>query len=80
MPLARNVKHGTGSAQTKQFLPKVTDDSCDLGCDQGSIRQPRQPYQTGALTSAGGAIYEGVAYCTMWQFLILGASGKTLKF
>ena len=59
---------------------KVTDASRDLGCDPWSIHQPRPPYQTGALSSAGGAIYEGVAYFAMSQFLTLGAKGKTLKF
>ena len=29
---------------------------------------------------AGGAIYEGVTYCTVLRFLTLGANGKTLKF
>ena len=59
---------------------KVADASRDLDCDARSIHQPRPPYQTGALASAGGAIYEGVAYCAMSQFLTLGANGKTLKF
>ena len=33
-----------------------------------------------ALASAGGAIYEEVAYCAMSQLLTLGANDKTLKF
>ena len=32
------------------------------------------------LASAGAAIYEGVAYCTISQLLTLEANGKTLKF
>ena len=32
------------------------------------------------MDSAGGAIYEGVAYCAMPQLLTLGGNGKTLKF
>ena len=51
---------------------------------QAAIRDtfisPRPPYLTGALASAGGTIYEGLAYCTMSQFLTLCANGKTLKF
>ena len=61
-------------------LAKVTDASYDLSCDPRSNHQPRPSYQTGALASAGGAIYEGVAYFAMPQFLTLGANGKTLKF
>ena len=45
---------------------KVMDASCDLGCDLKPIHQPRPPYQTGALASDGGAIYEGVAYYNFW--------------
>ena len=58
---------------------KVMDASQDLGCDPWSIGQPCPPYQTGALASAGGAIYEGVAYFAMSQFLTLGSNGNTLK-
>ena len=58
----------------------VTDASRDLGCDPWSIHQPCPPYQTGALASAGGAIYEGVPYCDMSKFLTLGAKCKTLEF
>ena len=60
--------------------PKVTDASRDLGCDLRSIHQPRSPYQNGALASAGGAIYEAVAYFVMSQFLTLGANNKTCIF
>ena len=40
----------------------------------------RQPYQTGALASAGGAIDEGVACCATLLFLTLGANGSPLIF
>ena len=59
---------------------KVTDASHDLGCDPWSIHQPRPPYQTGTLDSAGGTIYQGLAYCAMSPFLTLDANGKTMKF
>ena len=58
----------------------VRGTSRDLRCDLQSIHQPRPPYQTGALASAGGAVYEGVAYFAMSQCLTLGVNGKTLKF
>ena len=32
------------------------------------------------MASAGGAIYQGVAYCALSLFLTLGANGKILKF
>ena len=47
---------------------KVADASRDLGCDARSIHHARPPYQTGALASAGGLIYEGVAYLAMLHF------------
>ena len=50
---------------------KVMDASCDLGCDLKPIQQPRPPYQTGALASDGGAIYERAPYCATSQFLTL---------
>ena len=31
------------------------------------------------MASTGGAIYEGVAYCAMSQFLTLGANSKAMK-
>ena len=61
------------------FLAEASDASRDLSCDPRSIDQPRPPYQTGARASAGGAIYEGVAYFAMSQFLTLGANDNTLK-
>ena len=59
---------------------KVADASRIELCYPWFIHQPRPPYQTGAMASAGGAIHEGVAYCAMSQFLTLGANGRTLDF
>ena len=59
---------------------KVKDASHDLVCDPWSIQSALLPYQTGALASAGGAIYEGMAYCTMSQFFTLAANVESLKF
>ena len=59
---------------------RVTAASRDLGCDPRSIHQPRSPYQTGALSSTGGAICEGVADLAMPQFLTLGANGEPYNF
>ena len=41
---------------------KATDASCDLGCDSWSTHQPRPPYQTRALATAGGVIYVGLRH------------------
>ena len=58
---------------------KATNASRDLGCVPWYIHHPHPPYQTGALASAGVAIYEGVA-CAMLQFFTLAANVKILKF
>ena len=63
------------------FRAKITDASRDLGCDPWSIHQPRPPYQTGALAPAGGGgQIRMVFFCTMPQFVTLGANGKAIKF
>ena len=58
---------------------KDTDASRDFGCDPWSIDQPHPPYLARALASAWGAIYEGVTFCTMSQFLTLGNQWQDLE-
>ena len=59
---------------------KDTKASRDLGYDSWFIDQPRPPYQTGAPASAGGAIYEGVAYFAISQFLTRAPTGVWANF
>ena len=59
---------------------KDTEASRDLVCVSRSIYQPRPPYQTGALASAGGVIYDGVAYFAISQFLTRAPTGVWANF
>ena len=78
--MASNVKHGAGSVKTKQLPSKCYGRQPWLRLRSViySSAPPTLPNRSAG--SAGGAIYEGVAYFAMSLFLTLGANGKTLKF
>ena len=82
LPSARNVKHGAGSVQTKQFPRKGY--GCHLRFSQRSVIHSSAPPMH--LTRPEhwplpkGSVYERVAYCAMPHFLTLETNGKTLKF